>query len=57
MFAIENAFQSKNQFLRDAVGKSYLLRHLTITITHQNLILEIGHTYAKKHSLQIFFQR
>ena len=40
IFAIENALQSKNQFLRNAFGKSYLLRSLTIAIAHKNLILE-----------------
>ena len=45
IFAIENALQSKNQFLRNPFGKSYLLRHLTTTIAHKNLLLEIGYTY------------
>ena len=45
IFAIKNALQSKNQFLRDAFGKSYLLRHLIITIAHKYLILEIGYAY------------
>ena len=45
IFAIENALQSKNQFLRNAFGKSYLLRHLTKTIARKNVILEIGSTY------------
>ena len=45
IFAIENALQPKNQFLRDAFGKSYLLRHFTITIVLKNLILEIGYRY------------
>ena len=31
-FPIESALQSKNQFLHNAFGESYLLRHLTITI-------------------------
>ena len=39
IFATENALQSKNQFLRDAFRKSYLLRNLTITIAHKNFIL------------------
>ena len=43
-FVIENALQSKNQFLRNAFGKSCLFRHLTITIAQKNLILEIGYT-------------
>ena len=30
IFTIENALQSKNQFLRDAFGSGYLLRQLTI---------------------------
>ena len=29
IIAIENALQSKNQFLRNPFGKSYLLHHLT----------------------------
>ena len=41
IFAIKNALQSKDQFLRNAFGESYLLRHLTITIAHKNLILEL----------------
>ena len=45
IFAIENAWQSKDRFLRYAYRKSYLLRHLTTTIAHKNLILEIGYTY------------
>ena len=45
IFATENALQSKTQFLRDAFRKSYLLRNLTITIAHKNLLLEIGYTY------------
>ena len=45
IFAIENALQSKNQFLRDALGKSYSLSNLTTTIAYKNLILEIGYTY------------
>ena len=44
-FAIENALQSKNQFLSNAFGKSYLLRHLTMTNAHKNFIIEIGYTY------------
>ena len=27
------------------IGISYLLRHLTITISHKNLILDLGYTY------------
>ena len=45
IFAIENALQSKYQFLRNVCGKSCYLRHLTITIVHENLILETVHTY------------
>ena len=36
---------SKNHFLRNGFGKSYLLRHLTITTALKNLILERGYTY------------
>ena len=42
IFAIENALQLKNQFLRDAIGKSFgkmLFRHLSKTI------LKIGYKY------------
>ena len=35
IFAIENALKSKDQFLRNAFGESYLLRHLTITFAHK----------------------
>ena len=42
IFAIKNALQSKNQFLRSAFEESYLLCHL---IVHKNLILEIGYMY------------
>ena len=63
IFAIENALQSKNQFLRNAFRKSCLCRHLTITIAHKNLILEIVHSYyansmffSKKYISQIFFK-
>ena len=45
IFPIENALQSKNRFSRDAFGKTYLLRHLTITIAHKNSILKIRYTY------------
>ena len=45
IFAIENALQSKHHFTHNAFEQSYLLRHLTITITHKNLILEIGYMY------------
>ena len=45
IFAIESALQTKNQFLRNAFGKSYLLRHHSITIVLKNLVLEIGYTY------------
>ena len=52
MFTIENALQLKNQFLRNPFGKSCLLHHLTITIAHKNLILEIEYTsYANSVSL------
>ena len=44
IFANENALQSKKQLWRDAFGKSYLLRNLTITVAHNNVILEIGYT-------------
>ena len=44
-FAIKNALQSKNQFLRNAFGKSYLFCHLTITIARKNLIPEIGYMF------------
>ena len=61
IFAIENALQSKINFWRDAFGKSYLLRHLIITIARKNLVLEIGCTYyenfsvfAEKYILQLF---
>ena len=45
IFAVENGLQSKNQFLPNTLRKSYLLHHLTVTIAHKNLILEIGYTY------------
>ena len=32
----ENILQSKNQFLLESLGKSYLLRNLTITGAHKN---------------------
>ena len=35
IFAIENALESKDQFLRNAFEESYLLRHLTTTIAHK----------------------
>ena len=41
MFAIENGLQ----LIAYTFGKSFLLRHFTITIAHKNLILEIGYTY------------
>ena len=41
-FVIENALQSKTQFLHNPCGKSYLLCHRTLTIAHKNLILEIA---------------
>ena len=41
IFAIEKSSQSKNQFLRNEVGKSYSLRHLIMTFALKNLILEI----------------
>ena len=45
MFAVENGLQSKNQFLHNALEKSYLLRQLTVTIAYKNLILEKENTY------------
>ena len=55
IFTIENALQSKNQFLRNPFGKSYFLRHLTITIAHKNLILEIRYT-VRIMQIQCFCQ-
>ena len=62
IFVIESALPSKNQFLRNAFGKSYLLHHNFVTIVHKNLVLEIGYMYyansvffSKKCILQIFF--
>ena len=54
IFAIESALQPNNQFLRNAPEKSYLLRHLTITIAYKNLILEIGYTH---YANSVFLQR
>ena len=45
IFSIANALQSKNRFLHDPFEKSYLLRHLTITIAHKNSILKKKYTY------------
>ena len=47
ILAVENALQSKTEFLRDAFGKRYLLRHLTKTIARKSLILEIGYTITQ----------
>ena len=46
IFAVENALQSNNQFLHNTFGKSYLLRHVTITIAHKDIILKKGYTYS-----------
>ena len=53
ILAVENALQSKTEFLRDAFGKRYLLRHLTKTIARKSLILEIGYTITQ---IQCFWQ-
>ena len=53
-FSIKNSLQSKNQFLRNAFGKSYLLHQLIRTIAHKKLILEIGCTY---HANSVFLPR
>ena len=56
IFPIENALQSKTRFSRDAFGKSYLLRHLTIAIVHKNLILKIRYTLAYyANSVEVHF--
>ena len=54
IFAIENALQTKNEFLCIAFEKSYFLRHLTITIALISLILEIGYTWYEN---SVFFPK
>ena len=54
IFPMENALQSKNRLSRAAFGKSYLLRHLTITIAHKNSILKIRYTYYA-NSVEVHF--
>ena len=56
IFAIENALQSKHQFLRNAFGKSYLLRHRTITIALNNLNLQIGYANVFTCTFECFCQ-
>ena len=55
IFAIENALQTKNQFLCNAFEKNYLLRHLKTTIAH-TLIMHIQCFCPEVHFTN-FFQR
>ena len=62
IFKIKNAFQSKNQFLRNAFGKSYLLRHLhnnraqKLDSRNRIYVLCKFSVFAKKYILQFFFK-
>ena len=63
IIAIENALQSNNQFLHNAFGKSYLLRHVAVTIALKKLDYQKRihvfckfSIFAKKYILQTFIQ-